>query len=217
MKNISSLIIGNGNETMNNYILSDREKDALQEAGNIAAAYAATALSQLVGESIIIDVTECKITKVDQIPHAFGEITDSVVAINMVIPSRKLCSIVMIFPKDSATELCDMFTKKKRGTTKKITENEINALTEIGNICICAYLNAISRLLDIEFLPSPPAVACDMVGSILEDVAISADAIDDFAILIETNFIHKYGHNKAHLLFIPDLEARDAILRKFKA
>ena len=214
MKDSSSTV--KEENTPNDYVLSDKEKDALQEAGNIAAAYAATALSTLVGENILIDVTECKITKVDKIPHAFGDITDMVVAINMAIPTRQICSILMIYPFESAMELCDMFSKKERGTTKEITDNEIASLTEISNICICAYLNALSRLLGIEYMPSPPKIASDMIGPILEEIAVTADTVDDFAILIETNFVHKFGFNKAHLIFLPDRESRDAILNAFK-
>ena len=36
------------NDTKNEFLLSEKEKDALSEAGNIAAAYAATALSLII-------------------------------------------------------------------------------------------------------------------------------------------------------------------------
>jgi chemotaxis protein CheC len=196
--------------------LTAKEKDALQEAGNIAAAYAASALSKLIGDEIMIDVTVCSLTKVDNIPQALGEVTNLVVAVNMVIPDKNLCSIIMLFPYESAMELCDMFYRKESGTTKEINEKEIGALTEIGNICICAYLNALSKLLGVEYMPTPPAVASDMIGSVLEEVAISADAINEFAIIIETNFIHKIGNSKGHFLFILDKASKDAIFKVFK-
>lgn len=203
-------------ETMKKYTLSEKERDALSEAGNIAAGSAATALSKIVGEKVMIDVTECKLTKVDKIPQAFGDVTNLVVAINMEIPNRKLCSILMLFPNKSAMDLCDLFTHKELGTTKEITDREIGVLTEIGNICICAYLNGLSKLLKVEFMPMPPSVAADMVGSILESVAISADEINEYAIIIETNFIHKYGNNKGLFLFILDKESKEAIFNVFK-
>ena len=165
---------------------------------------------------IMIDVTECRLTEVDKIPRAFGEVTDLVVAINMAIPNRRLCSILMIFQYQSAMDLCDMFLRKEMGTTKRITKNEINALTEIGNICICAYLNGLAKLLNVEFMPSPPSVASDMVGSILESIAISVDELYEYAVIIETNFIHKFGKNKGHFLFILDNESKEAIFKVFK-
>ncbi len=213
MKNSSCEVMDS--DTMEKYTLSEKEKDALSEAGNIAAASAATALSKIVGEKVMIDVTECKLTKVDKIPQAFGDVTNLVVAVNMEIPNRKLCSILMLFPYKSARDLCDLFTRKKLGTTKEITEKEICALTEIGNICICAYLNGLSKLLKVQFMPMPPSVASDMVGSILQDVAISADEINEYAIIIETNFVHKYGNNKGLFLFILDKESKEAIFKVF--
>jgi chemotaxis protein CheC len=198
------------------YDLNGKEKDALQEAGNIAAAYAATALSKMIGEEIMLSVTQCKLINVDKIPRVLGKKTDMVVAVNMVIPTRNLCSILMLFPYEAAKVLCDLFFKKKRGSTKKINEKEITALTEIGNICICAYLNALSKLLNVELLPTPPSVASDMVGSILQEVAISADAVNESAILIETKFLHKKGENKGHFLFILDRKSKEAIFKVFK-
>ena len=133
----------------------------------------------------------------------------------MVIPYRKLCSILMLFPHKSAKELCDMFSKKELGTTKEITSSEMEVFTEIGNICICAYLNALSKMLDVLLMPSPPTVASDMIASILQSVAISADEIDEYAIIIETDFLHKYGRNKGHFMFILDQKSKEAIFNFF--
>jgi chemotaxis protein CheC len=197
-------------------ILSAKEKDALQEAGNIAAAYAATALSKIIGDEVMLDVTECKLILVDKIPKTLGKETNRVVAVNMLIPNRDLCSILMLFPHDSACQLCDIFYKLETGTTTEVSQKELDALTEIGNICICAYLNALSKLLGIELWPAPPAVASDMIGSILEEVAVSADAVNEYAILIETNFIHKQDRTKGHFLFLLDKDSKEAIFKVFK-
>jgi chemotaxis protein CheC len=126
-------------------------------------------------------------------------------------------SIQMIFPHQSAMMLCDIFSKKRTGMTKEITDREIAILAEIGNISICAYLNTLSKLMGIRLMPYPPAVAVDMIGPILEAIATDFDAVGDSAVIIETDFIHRYGKSKGHFLFIPDEETRKGILRMFKA
>jgi chemotaxis protein CheC len=196
-------------------IVSELERDALSEAGNIAAASAVNALSKLIGERVDLNITECKITMTDKIPYSLGDQSRQIVAVNMLIPTQNLCTILMFLPVDSALEYCDRFSKNLIGTTKEISYNEIVVLTEIGNICICAYLNALSKLLDTKYIPTPPAVACDTIESILVDVAINADAIDNQAILIETEFIHNTGNFKGEFLFIPDRDSKDAILEVF--
>ena len=197
--------------------MSERQKDALSEAGNVGAAYAVTALSKLVDEEILINVTECKLAKMEQFPQSLGDAASFVVGVNMLIPTENLCSILMFFPYDAAMECCDMFSKNKIGSTTEISYKEYVILAEIGNICLCAYLNALSKLINEQFIPTPPAVACDELGSLLEDVAPSADLINNNAIIVQTSFIDHNGQENGHFLFIPDRDAKDAILKVFKA
>ncbi|MFW9876659.1 MAG: hypothetical protein ACFFG0_26490, partial [Candidatus Thorarchaeota archaeon] len=133
-----------------------------------------------------------------------------------LIPTNNLCSILMFLPYQSAMELCDLFYKYDMGTTKRIAYREYIVLAEIGTICLCSYITALSKLVELDCIPTPPAVACDMIGSILEDVSVSADAINDSVIVIETEFINITTKNQGLFLFIPDREVKDAILHKFK-
>ena len=202
---------------MNDFDMSERQKDALQEAGNIAAGSAATALSTLLGERVMINATDCRIKDLEKVPQALGDVTKQVVAVYMGVQEMNHGSIQMIFSHQSAMMLCDMFSKNWTGGTKEITDREIAILAEIGNICICAYLNTLSKLMGITLMPYPPAVAVDMIGPILEAIATDFDAVGESAVIIETEFIHRYGKSKGHFLFILDEESKQRILRMFKA
>jgi chemotaxis protein CheC len=201
---------------MSENLLTHKQKDALQEAGNISAAYAATALSKLLGETIMMDVTECKITQIEKIPETFGDVQNLMIAVYMKFKQMERTQIVMLFPQKTACRLCDMFKRKDVGTTTEIGGTEVAILTEIGNICICAYMNALSKMLDLQLTPTPPIVATDMIGAILDIVAINVEVIEDLAVLIETAFIHKNGRCKGHLLFMPDQESKMLIVDSFK-
>jgi chemotaxis protein CheC len=201
---------------MSDHKMTEKQIDALQEAGNIGAAYAATALSKLVDGDVMIDVTRCKLINVKEFSTALGDENKFVVGINMLIPTNNLCSILMFLPYNSAMEYCDLFYKNELGTTKEIAYKEYVILAELGTICLCSYMNALSKLVYLDCIPTPPAVACDVIGSILEDVSVSADAINDAAIIIETDFVNKATNNQGLFLFIPDRELKDAIFKKFK-
>jgi chemotaxis protein CheC len=200
---------------MEKILVKPRQKDALQEAGNIAAGYAVNALSKLIDERIMIDVTKCKLVQTENINKAISERDEFVVAINMLIPMKNLCSVLMFIPYEAALEYCDKFTHKEAGTTKQISYKEFVVLAEIGTISLCAYLNALSKLLSIRLLPTPPAVACDVISSILEDVAPSADTIKNNAIVIKTKFELPSNEHYGIILFIPDRDSKHAIFRIF--
>jgi chemotaxis protein CheY-P-specific phosphatase CheC len=123
--------------------------------------------------------------------------------------------IMILFSHGSAVELCNMFSKIENGKDREISDRDIAVLTEIGNICICAYLNALSKMLDNVLTPTPPMVAKDMIGAILDNIATNASEIDDSAILIETDFIHRYGRSKGQLLFMPDKTFKQMIIKSF--
>jgi chemotaxis protein CheC len=201
---------------MKDPIMREKQKDALQEAGNIAAGYAASALSKLIDEKIMLEITTCKTVKVTELPHVLNNKIQFVVGINMLVPTQNLCTVLMFIPYKAALKFIDMFSKNKVGTTKEISYREYVVLTEIGTICLCGYLNALSKLLDEQIIPTPPAVACDVVDSILEDVIPSVDSDNENAVLLETKFIHKDDENNGYILFIPDKEFKDSIFKAFK-
>jgi chemotaxis protein CheC len=204
----------NGHDCLND--LNEIERDALQEAGNIGAASAATALSELLGERVMIDVTRANIVEVDQLPAALGNVTDLMVAVYMGFDEMKYGSMMMTFPEEAAMELCDKFSRSEPGTTGRLGQSELEIIAEVGNICICSYLNVLSKMMRITLLPQPPQVAHDMIGSILENVAVELDSVRDFIVLIETNLLHGTTITKGQFIFIPDCSSKGAILRAFR-
>ena len=195
--------------------ISEMEKGFLKKAGEIAANSAADALSKLLGDRINIDITNCDKVETNVIPKMFGDDDKKVVAVNMLIPTKNLCTVLMLIPYEEAMKFCDMFSNREPGTTKEISYDQWSELFEIGNISICAYLNTLSNMIDEKLVPTPPAVAYDTVTSILEDIAVSADTVDNKAILIETDFRLNDVKFNSHFIFIPDRDFANSILKIF--
>ena len=60
--------IGKDGMAMNDHMYDERQQDALQEVGNIAAASAATSLSNLLNERVMIEVTTSRVIEMEKIP-----------------------------------------------------------------------------------------------------------------------------------------------------
>jgi chemotaxis protein CheC len=123
--------------------------------------------------------------------------------------------ILMILPKLKGIQLSNMFFGKDKGSDREIVEDDREAITEIGNICVCAYLNAISKFLDISLIPAPPGLAVDMLGAILEFPASIIGEDSDYAIVIETKMIYGDDVFPGLILFLPDNEAQNLIMERF--
>jgi chemotaxis protein CheC len=192
------------------------QMDAMREMGNIAAAHAATALSKLLAEEILIDVSESHLYLVEDLPNGINIMADrvAVVYIDVYLDQRSI--ILFVFPYDQAIRLSNMFLQKSTEKQENMDENDQAAICEIGNILACAYLNAISKFLGITLIPSPPGLAVDMLGAILEfPASIIADK-SDLALVIESKFIYDNEAFPGLILFMMEPKSQELILNKFR-
>ena len=112
--------------------------------------------------------------------------------------------------------LSSMFLDKSEDSERKFEEDDKSAICEIGNICACAYLNAISKFLGITLIPSPPGLAIDMLGAILEFPASVIGNRSDLAIVIESKFIYRGEEFPGMILFMLEPKSQELILSRFR-
>jgi chemotaxis protein CheC len=190
--------------------------DALREMGNIAAAHAATALSKLLSEDIIIDVSESHLYPVEEMPRSLGNFAGKVAAVYIDIYKDERGIILFVFPYEKALRLSNMFLRKKGNLGREMEEDDRAAISETGNICACAYLNAISKFLGITLIPSPPGVAIDMLEAILEFPASLIGERSEYALVIETKFVHDGEAFPGLILFMLEPKSQDMIVKRFR-
>lgn len=195
--------------------LNDYEQDALKEVGNMAAAHAATALSKVTDERIIIDVTDSNIFKIEDIPNLFDSVDEKVAAIYMQLAGNYSGKTMMILPHQRAMNIADIMFGETESSEGDKAEYSKEALSEIGNICICAYLNAISEFLDITLMPSPPSVSMDNLKAILEYPACTIGEDSNYAIIIQTMLEYDQKNFSGTILFMPGDRPQKLIMEKF--
>jgi chemotaxis protein CheC len=191
------------------------QMDALREMGNIAAAHAATALSKLLSEEILIDVSESHLYQVEELPNSMNLIADKVAVVYIDIHKDERSIILFVFPYDKALRLSNMFLKTPMDRNRVMNDDDQAAICEIGNICACAYLNAISKFLEITLIPSPPGLAVDMLEAILEFPASIIGDRSDLALVIETKFVYDSEAFPGLILFLMEPQSQDLILKRF--
>jgi chemotaxis protein CheC len=91
------------------------------------------------------------------------------------------------------------------------SELEKSALAETGNILGCAYMNALTRLIDMELVPSPPYFVQDYGASVLQQ-ALLAQAANSDSLLVCRTLFHREGEELSwRVLFIPTESLREAM------
>lgn len=192
--------------------LTEFQIDALGEVGSIGAGHAATALSQLLGTAVDIEVPTIRLLPVSEVPMVFGGPENLVGAVYSRLLGDLSGALLFIQPRKDLLVLADLLRSRPPGTAKSLGETEEGLVIHAAAVLQSAYMNAISRLAELSVLPSAPQFAFDMIGAILEFVTIEVGMKADSAILITTRFLSTDTVVDAALFYLPDPDSLDVLL-----
>lgn len=184
--------------------LSHVHVDALREICNIGMGNTATALSQMIGKQIDLSIPEVQVSRLSDFPDLLGHSEKTVAAIHTRVWGDIQGNIMFVFPWQSVRELISMVAGSEPEEEFQLSEMQLSALREIGNILGSSYLGALERLLEKSLLPSVPSVALDMAGAIMETFLVQLGEDADSAIIIRTTFSGDGESIKGHFFLIPD-------------
>jgi chemotaxis protein CheC len=91
------------------------------------------------------------------------------------------------------------------------SELEQSALAETGNILGCAYVNALTRLIDQPLVPSAPYFLQDYGMSVVEQALVAQAATRDTVLICHTCFKQEGEELNWWLLFVPSFALRTAM------
>lgn len=197
--------------------LSELQRDAIQEVASIGAGNAATALSQLVDHRIELEVPSLELVAIPDIPTLFGGPEQLVAAVYQKMLGDLSGGMVFLASRPTALALVDMLRNRAVGSSKSFGNEEEAHVAHTASVLMSAYLNAVGRLADLNILPGSPAVAFDMVGGILEAIAMEIGLRSSTALVLRTEFRSDGDETvrdavDVYLLFLPDEEALEILL-----
>ena len=192
--------------------LREAHLDALQEICNIGMGHAATALSQLIGQTVNLKVPKVTLANLDQVPDIIGGAEQVVVGIYMRVYGDVRGNILLIFPRESAQNLNALLTGQPGSSDLILSEMHASALKEVGNILAGAYLSAMGSLLDLSLIPSVPSLAFDMAGAIVDYILAELGQESDVTLVVETEFFGRGTLIRGHFFLLPDPNSLKLIL-----
>ena len=196
--------------------------DAIREVGNIGTGNAATALSKLLGRMIDMDVPKAELVSIYELSEHYGDPTELIAAVFVRSLGDFGCSLIFIQKEEDAKTMVDLLLRQQFGDAvppdlpQEISDS---ALTEVGNIILSSFLNAINLLIGTEHQISVPGVAHDMLSSILDVVASIFGQMGEMALVVNTE-LHVEGVDGAtgsgNIIMLPDPDALELLLRKLQ-
>ena len=197
-------------EAINN--LTEFQKDALKEIGNIGAGNSATAFAQFLDCKIDMTVPSVEILPISEVPEVTGQGEQKVVGILLQVMGEAPASILFILSEDSVNSLLNIVLQEEVDL-EDIDEYEISAVKEIGNILSGSYLSALNQMTGFNLVQSVPGFAYDMAAAILSSSLAPAGASGDYTLLIETQFINGGNAIVGYFFLVPHPGSLNKILK----
>jgi chemotaxis protein CheC len=198
-------------------LLVDQENNLgiLLELGSIGAGHAATALSDILQQQILIDVPKIHKIPPHLIPNFYNRHDVPTIAIYLQLTSKFGCDILLTFELTEAKKIAAMMTFAN-SIEELDPAMETSALHELANILIGSFLTAISDFLGISLLPSTPQSVVDTFDAIIDGFLIKQSMLAEDAMIFETRFKRQGEDAKCILMIFPSQELKELIAEKSK-
>lgn len=198
--------------------LTAQQLDGLREVANIGAGHAATALSQMTGQTIMISVPRIFIAPLEDVPPHVSGPEEPVAGVLMHMLGDLTGRTLLVFPSPIAVRLAELMLRRPKGSSTGLGELEQSAIKEAGNILSGQYMNALSDFMGMVLLPSPPSLAIDMSNALLESAYLQFGSDRDMVVCVESEFLMKdLGEVlRGFFLLLPDGPSLLAILKTLK-
>ena len=190
--------------------MSNEYFDVLKELGNIGAGNATTALSQMIQCKIDMAVPQVQLLEFKELGAAMGGEEVVMAGIYLAIDGDIKGSIMFLLEKKAAKHLVAKLMGME-SEQEDLSEMELSALKEVGNIITGAYLNSLSSITNLTIYPSVPDLTVDMAGAILSVPAIEFAALGDRMLMIQTQFFDEMVLD-GYFILIPDLDSYGKML-----
>lgn len=155
--------------------LSDLHQDALCEIFNIGAGRAASSLSEIIGEEVMLSVPRVQIFPASEIGELALPFNGSRLgAVRQHFSGPFDADAMLLFTEERALEIVrDMMGSQV--SIKELAEYEQEAMCELGNIILNSCLSAMADVLKLTLVSSLPEYSVDAPDAILKKIAGETD------------------------------------------
>jgi chemotaxis protein CheC len=159
---------------------TDMQLDALRELANIASGNAATALAQMLGREVDLNVPRVLALPLADAVEACGSPDEATTSVVIPLDGDIDGVVLLLIEPEGAQALCGLLGVE--------ADSEIgeSALREIGNILGTSCLNALAAMTGLHMEPCPPHLTTDMLGAIVSSLALSQTASTELVLVLDS-------------------------------
>lgn len=186
-------------------------KDILKELGNIGTGNAVTALTQLVGCTVDMDLPVLKILGYQEITALLQAADELQTAVLVEMKGEAQGLFLFLLSESFTEEILNLAVEEKERNILSLDEIDRSFLCELGNIMCGSYIRALGELLEWELMVEVPDLCVDMGGAVLGAMLPRFLNVSDDILLIDNTFRMGGKLFSGKILFMPEFEDLEAM------
>ncbi len=191
------------------------QMDALREVSNIGAGHAATALSELTGQKVIINIPMIDVYPLNDIFSKAAGPEDEVVGVQIGLSGPINGRTLLLFTKEEALSFASCLLGRCQERLESLDQSSESALKEANNILTCAYMNALGDLMGFLVVPTTPRLVSGTSQQVLDGLLSQGQSPQDLAVSInnEFRFLDREAIFKGFYLLLSDAQSLTNIFK----
>jgi chemotaxis protein CheC len=207
---------------LESFKLTEIQRDALQEIGNIGAGNAANALAQMVNKRVVINIPSVEMVELDKYADTLSRGTDKLLVAWSNVTGKTKATVLTIFNVKDIIDLTSIIVddkkkkqidlRKKFKTVDDFPELYRSAMSELGHILGSNYISAIGDLLGIRLMTDPPDIHLDTGKQLFSILRDEIGLLKKLSLVITTNVIITDFKVTGTFLYIPNIDTLQELL-----
>lgn len=196
---------------MGTAILSCEQQDILAEVINIGFGRAAASLSALLGQRIELRSPQLSVLTITELQSALKNLAmQDVVVVRQHYQGGLSGDVLLLMQPDNAAFLIDLLSGA-HPKNRRLTASDREALVEIGNILLNAYIGTLVNLLRLSLTFSLPGITINPSEKFFNFYIHGKDDLP-FSILVKTEFGLVGGYITGYVILIIDMQSRETLI-----
>lgn len=189
----------------------------LSDVLDAAVRYAGEQLAVLVERNVVLRSTVIARVRLENMPAIQAGADRIVTAVYLSFEGDAGGHVVLLFEPQEAARVAAMLLGEEIDEAGELDPLASSALGEIGNVTTAAFLNSVAGSCGLAVYPSPPTVARDMAGALLDAIVgdLSLDAPD--ALLVHTILTVDGDLIHCELLLLPHASSYERLVESVGA
>ncbi len=191
----------------------EAELSRLEESLIGGAVNASQALSELLNRDIRVSFPETKIVPIGDVATSLGGEELPVGGIFVEIEGDIRGGTLLVLPIKYVNQFSDLLFNRPTGSTEQVSDEEMSALRETGNILSASFIGAICDVAGLNIRLRVPEMSMDMCMAVIDSVLVRFDHPGTHTLLIEADlFYAEQEQVVCHLLILLERDSFEQLM-----